>query len=75
MLLPTKYIPLKESLLMGGGTILALLRTPQTVSKLWAKARKHSEIETFDRFCLALDFLFSLDLVSYENGLIFRRKP
>lgn len=75
MLLPTKYIPLKESLLMGSGTILTLLKTPQTVSKLWIKSRKHSEIETFDRFCLALDFLYSLDLIAFENGLIIRRLP
>ena len=75
MLLPTKHIPLKDSLLMAGGKILSFLRTPQTVTKLWEKARKHSNITTFDRFCLTLDFLFALGLVSFENGLILRRKP
>lgn len=74
MLLPTKYIPLKDSMLMAGGTVLALLIMPQTVTKLWLKARKQSTVETFDRFCLALDFLFTLGLVSFENGLIIRRK-
>ncbi len=75
MLLPTKYIPLKNSLLMAGATILSLLKMPHTVTKLWSKARKHSDIATFDRFCLVLDFLFSLGLISFENGLISRRKP
>lgn len=75
MLLPTKYIPLKDSLLAAGGTILGLLRTPRTVSNLWAKAGKFPAIGTFDRFSLALDFLFALDLVSFDNGLIVRRKP
>lgn len=74
MLLPTKYLPLKDSLLAAGGTILGLLRTPQTVSRLWTKARKHTNVETFDRFSLALDLLFALGLVSFENGLILRRK-
>lgn len=73
MLLPTKHLPLKDSLLMAGGTILSLLRNPQTVTKLWQKARKNSNIATFDRFCLTLDFLFALDLVSFDNGLITRR--
>lgn len=74
MLLPTKHITLHNSLLSSGGTLLRVLNTPQTVTKLWLKARKHSDIETFDRFCLALDLLFALDLVSFENGLIIRRK-
>lgn len=75
MLLPTKHLPLKDSLLMAGGTLLGLLRTPRTVSNLWAKSGKFPEIGTFDRFSLALDFLFALDLVSFDNGLIVRRKP
>lgn len=74
MLLPTKYIPLKSSLLAAAGMILKLLRVPQTVSQLWTKARKDSKIATFDRFCLALDFLYALGLVSFENGLLIRRK-
>ena len=75
MLLPTKHISLKESILAAGGKILLLLKMPQTVTKLWSKARKYSDIATFDRFCLVLDFLFSLGLITFENGLIFRRKP
>lgn len=74
MLLPTKHIFLRDSLLMAGGTLLGLLKMPQTVTRLWLKSRKYPEIETFDRFCLALDFLFTIGLISFENGLISRRK-
>ncbi len=74
MLLPTKYIPLKDSMLMAGGKVLALLNSPQTVTKLWLKARNQSSIETFDRFCLTLDFLFALDLITFQNGLVIRGK-
>ena len=74
MLLPTKYILLKDSLLMAGRTILVLLNSPQTVTKLWLKARKQSSIDTFDRFSLTLDFLFALDLIAFQNGLVIRRK-
>lgn len=74
MLFPTKHISFKGSLLAAGGYILVLLQTPQTVAKLWTKARRDSNIATFDRFCLALDFLYALGLISFENGLIIRRK-
>ena len=74
MLLPTKHISLKSSLLSSGGTLLRILNSPQTITKLWLKARRQSSIETFDRFCLTLDFLFALDLITFQNGLIIRRK-
>lgn len=74
MLLPTKHIPLKGSLLAAGKTILELLRSPQTVTRLWMKAQKHPTIGTFDRFCLALDFLYVLGVISFENGFIIRSR-
>lgn len=74
MLLPTKHIPLKDSLLTVGGTVLALLKMPQTVTNLWLKFRKQSNVSTFDRFSLALDFLFAIGLISFDNGLVIRRK-
>lgn len=72
MILPTKHLPLDQSLLAGGAAVLVALRAPLTVSATWERVRDTRAITTFDRFVLALDLLYTLDLVSISAGRLER---
>jgi len=76
MILPTKRLTETRSLLAIGGEILHLLSEPKTVSWIWAEIKKNRDqnesygILTFDWFVLALDFLYTIQAVQLEKGLI-----
>lgn len=72
MILPTKYIRLRNSLLNSGAILLNNITNRQSVTQLWDKARMLSEIKTFDKFTLSLDMLFSLGLIDIRDGIIVR---
>lgn len=72
MILPTKHITTSHSLLGVGAELLGLVETQQSVSRLWEKARGLPTVGNFERFILALDLLFALDLVTFEGGLLGR---
>lgn len=75
MILPTKHLPSDRTLLAAGARILRELQTPATVSVAWDRVRTDPSMPTFDRFVLALDFLFALGLVSLQRGRLTRTKP
>ena len=73
MILPDKHVWLYSSFLGVGATLLELLERNRTVSSLWAAAREREGIRTFDRFILALDMLYALGLVEFDqDGLLAR---
>lgn len=72
MILPTKHLPIERSLLAGGATVLDAVRTPVTVSQVWEAVRNQEAVGSFDRFVLALDFLFALDLLSLDENRLSR---
>ena len=74
MILPTKHIPPENSLLGHGATILSRLRSPKTTSALWQETRRDGAIASFDRYVLTLDLLYSMGLITYEEGLLRRIK-
>lgn len=74
MILPTKHIKLSNSLLNVGAEILKHLDGAQTVTSLWNKARTVSQVKTFERFTLGLDFLFTLGIIDFQDGLLRRVK-
>lgn len=74
MILPTKHIPLTQSLLGAGALLLQHLEKPRTVTALWENAREISSIRTYERFSLVLDFLYTIGLVEFEQGLLKRVK-
>lgn len=76
MILPDKDITLKNSLI-GASTKVVKIASSQesTISALWDKVQKGSIINSFGKFCLCLDLLFSLDLIEFTNGLIIVKKP
>ncbi len=72
MIIPNKNIKLSYSLIGVGSILLNELSRAKTVSALWEKVKKHNEVNNFEKFILTMDLLFSLNLITLENGLIRR---
>jgi len=78
MILPTKHLNFKRSLLGIGRDILVVLDRPMTVSCLWDEFKKvrgksDSNRIPFDYFILSLDLLYIMGAVEYERGRIKRQ--
>lgn len=79
MILPTKHLSSERALLTLGADILNLLSSPKTVSSLWDSMRfgprtqKSKSPLAYSWFILALDLLYMLQAIEYENGVIIRR--
>ena len=72
MILPNKNIITSRSLLGLGSIILDQLKKQESVSSLWVKVRG-SKINTFQKFILVLDFLYTLNLIDKNNNLIYKK--
>ncbi len=72
MILPTKHISASYSLLGVGAILLKYLNRPRTVTSLWESVRKVHEVTTFERFSLALDFLYAIGVVEFDEDLLRR---
>ena len=75
MILPTKHIPTEQSLIGLGAMLLQRLGRPRTVTNLWEEVRELPVLGTFDRFSLAIDFLFVLGVVELRAGQLRRCTP
>lgn len=81
MILPSKHLSQDRALLTVGATILRLLSEPKTMSALWeemlhlAPGTKMSPHLRYDGFVLALDILFLIGAIDYEDGLLRRKSP
>ena len=80
MILPTKHLRPEKALISVGGDVLALLQEPMTVSRLWDEIRAPRSGGAvaprigYDWFVLALDLLFIVGAISFDQGLI-RKAP
>ena len=70
MILPTKHISTRNSLLGLGSVVLVRLRYPRTVTSLWSDLSKVPEVATFERFVLVLDLLYMMGAIELEEGLL-----
>ena len=81
MILPTKHIRPERALLTVGAEILACLHEPMTVSRAWDEVRRRRGEAVgvapinYDWFILALDLLFILKAVGFENGVLRKAAP
>lgn len=73
MILPTKHIQTKRSLIGMGAEILTMVDKPYNVSSLWYKVKKLPEVRTFETFVTVLDFLFVLGAIGFEDGFINKK--
>ena len=74
MILPTKHVSLDKSLLGAGACVLSILTEPMTPTGIWEKAKHASEIGSYGRFLLALDFLYAIRAIEMADGLIDRNE-
>lgn len=74
MILPGKHLKQDRALLGIGGDILTILDHEQTVSELWqrfqASRYRSQHPVSFDWFILSLTFLYAIDAVTFENGIL-----
>lgn len=70
MILPNKNIILQYSILGSGANILKELKKSETVSSLWEKLKEKKELQSFEKFILTLDFLFAVNIIELNDGLI-----
>ena len=70
ILLPDKNRKLSRSIVGMGAQVLRSLKSPQTVSSSWEKSRDMKSILTFEDFVLAVDFLFTINLVQMDEGIL-----
>ncbi|WP_348256745.1 ABC-three component system middle component 6 [Leptolyngbya sp. PL-A3] len=73
MILPTKHISTRNSLLGVGAIIIGHLNYPRTVTSLWSDLSKLPEVATFERFVLVLDLLYMIGAIELEEGLLYKR--
>ncbi len=72
LILPTKHISIRNSLLGVGAKIIEHLYYPRTVSSLWSAVSTMPEVATFERFVLTLDLLYIIGAVEMDEGLLRR---
>jgi hypothetical protein len=75
MILPDRNIAPDRALLTIGGVIFARLSEPMTVSRLWDEIRELNEKRplSYVWFLLAVDLLFLLNLVWFDQDGLLRR--
>lgn len=74
MILPNKYLREDEALLGLGAKILALLDCDAPLSELWEQTKAKENVGSYERFVLALDMLYLLGLIIFEDSKIKRIK-
>jgi len=75
MILPTKHIPAKQSLIGVGALVLRHLEREKTLTALWERLHDIEEVGTFERLVLTLDMLYAMGAVEMNDGLLWRANP
>jgi hypothetical protein len=80
MILPSKHIRNCESLIGLGSILLSKLEEPQTIDELWIEFEKINNtpdcptLHSFDNVILALDLLFVLGKIKFNEKQILRNE-
>lgn len=72
MILPDKNIKFDYSILNCGTLVIKELKGPQSISFVWEKIRNEKIITGYEKFLLTLDFLYIINAIKIENGLLMR---
>jgi hypothetical protein len=73
-LLPNKTIRLEYSLLGVGAAILQGMRDSETMTSLWEKTRKKETVNTYEKFVSGLVFLYSINAIDFDDGLLVKNE-
>lgn len=74
MIMPNKNIKVEYSLLNCGALILQELKNSDTLSSLWEKSKFKDAITSYEKFVLALDYLYLIGAIKVQDGLVMRCK-
>ena len=55
-----------------GALVLESLEVPLTISALWEKLKEQNVFVGYEKFILTIDFLYMINGIENENGLIRR---
>lgn len=72
MIMPSKYLREDEALIGVSAALLPLVESSDSLTALWESAKKIDAVGTFERFILALDFLYLLGIVDFHNNKVVR---
>ena len=70
MILPTKHIPVSQSFLGTGASVLRHMDRPLTLTRLWERVRLSGSVSSYERFLLTLDLLYAIDAIELADGLL-----
>lgn len=77
MILPGKHLSPQRALIGVGAEILSHLDRPRDVSELWDRVRsvrsEGAAALSYDWFVLALTFLYTIEAVEEEDGVLEAR--
>ena len=77
MILPGKHLKHDRALLGVGSEILSALEDGHTVSELWETLKDRRSDRgnplSFDWFVISLSFLYAIDAVRYDHGVLTRK--
>ncbi len=73
MLLPDKYIPIRDTLPFAAKEIYRRMRFECPPYVLWDKVKDLESVATYERFVYALDFLYAIGLVEIGDTGFIRR--
>ena len=74
MIMPTKHVTIRHSLIGQSMLVLQKLNRPKTTSTLWSQVKHSDEIRSYERFLMAVDLLFILGAIELREGLLRRVK-
>lgn len=72
MIMPSKYLREDETLIGISAILLSVIEKNGNLSAIWESVKKLDAIGNFERFILALDLLYMLDLIKVRNNEIVR---
>ena len=72
MIMPSKYLREDEALIGISAALLPLVENNGNLPALWDSTKKITAVGSFERFILALDFLYLLGLVDLHKNKIVR---
>lgn len=78
MIMPSKHINFSQSLLGFGSYLLNKLKEPKSIDELWDEYQNdykndlYGAIHSFDNLVLTLIFLYGVDTIKEEEGIIYK---
>ena len=72
MIMPSKYVREEEAIIGVGNILLQHIKGSINISSLWENVKTNHAVVTFDRFVIALDFLYILGIIDIKQNDIMR---